>query len=184
MNQKIIKRVAVYCASSHGENDIYLKTGFELGSLLSVYGIEIVYGGSNTGIMGAVANGAISKNGSIIGILPQFLQKQEVAHKNLSQLEYTDNLHERKARMHELADAFIVLPGGLGTLDELFETLTWKQLGLHNKTVILLNIEGVFDDLLNFLTTIELKGFLKINVSKLLIICHSVKECVRYLEGI
>ncbi|MNY11894.1 LOG family protein YvdD [compost metagenome] len=144
--------------------------------------MELIYGGSSTGLMGAVANSVINNGGDAIGILPNFLQRQEVAHLNLTKLEFTNGMHERKARMNALADAFVILPGGLGTLDELFEMLTWKQLGLHAKPIVLLNSGGFFNDLIKFLEAIGLKGFLKTEINDLFYTCKSVKECITFLQ--
>lgn len=149
-NSNPIKNICVYCGSSFGRQAIYTETAQALGELLAEQGIRLIYGGAKVGLMGVVADAALSKGGEVIGIIPDSLVSYEVAHKGLSDLIITDSMHTRKMQMAELADAFIALPGGWGTLDELFEVLTWAQLGFHNKPCGLLNVAGYYEGLKQF----------------------------------
>lgn len=126
-----MKSITVFCGSSFGTDKIYEEQAFLLGQTLAKQDIQLIYGGSQTGLMGTVANGALSENGKVTGVLPHFLQAKEIAHKNLTELVLVETMHERKTRMNELCDGVIVLPGGYGTLEEFFEMITWAQLGLH-----------------------------------------------------
>jgi hypothetical protein len=156
-----IKSICVYCGSSSVENSNYIQGAGKLGSLLASKNIRLIYGGAKVGIMGEIADAVLSQGGEVTGIIPENLVDFEVAHQGLTQLEIVKSMHERKARMAELADAFIALPGGLGTLDEIFEVLTWAQLGLHTKPCGLLNINGYFDKLSEFLDHANSEKFIK-----------------------
>ena len=156
-----MKRVTVFCGSSLGTEDIYEIKAKELGRKLAAENIELVYGGANVGLMGAVANGALSEGGTVIGVLPNFLKSKEIAHEQLTELILVDTMHERKTKMNERCDGVIALPGGFGTLEEFFEMLTWGQLGLHKKPIGILNINGFYNELINLLDTMVQKGFLK-----------------------
>ena len=129
-----MKRITVFCGSSVGKNGKYREEAFLLGKILAQKNIGVVYGGAKIGLMGAVADGALSEKGEVIGVIPDFLQTKEVAHNELTEMIVVGSMHERKLKMHDLADGFIALPGGFGTMEELFEILTWGQLGLHKKT--------------------------------------------------
>jgi uncharacterized protein (TIGR00730 family) len=146
-----VKAICVYCGSSDDVDQDYLEAAYKMGSTLAKLGINVIYGGGKTGLMGKVADGAISESGKVIGVIVSSMNTPNLAHPNLSRLEVTDTIHQRKARMYELSDAFIALPGGFGTLDELFETLTWAQIGEHNKPIGLLNVHDYFNELLRFL---------------------------------
>jgi len=156
-----LKRICVYCGSSNGKNPAYTQAATQLGRALHERGIGLVYGGAAVGIMGAVANSILEAGGEAIGVIPKALALKEVAHDQLTQLHVVDSMHERKAMMAELADGFIALPGGWGTLEELFEMLTWAQLGFHRKPCGLLNIEGYYDGLIEFLNTAFEQQFVK-----------------------
>lgn len=156
-----MKRIAVFCASSMGNEKVFKEQASLLGKTLAEKNIELVYGGSNVGLMGVIADSLIEHHGKAIGVLPNFLKDKEIAHKNLTELILVETMHERKLLMSELSDGVIALPGAFGTLEELFETLTWNQLGLHSKPVGLLNINGFYDQLLDFLRTVVEKGFMK-----------------------
>jgi len=145
-----IKRIAVFCGSSSGARPAYVAAARAFGRLLSERGIGVVYGGSNVGLMAALANEVLDNNGEIIGVIPRLLVEREVAHRELADLRIVESMHERKALMAELSDAFVALPGGIGTLEEFFEVWTWAQLGVHDKPCGLLNIAGYFDGLLSF----------------------------------
>ena len=155
-----MKRVCVYCGSSNGARPDYLQAARALGRSLVGRGLGLVYGGSNIGLMGALADTVLAEGGEVIGIIPEPLVAREVAHKNLSALRVVGSMHERKALMAELADAFVALPGGFGTLEEFCEIVTWIQLGLHRKPCGLLNVEGYYDGLLSFLNHAVAEGFI------------------------
>lgn len=156
-----MKNITVFCASSFGTDAAFEQEAFQLGATLAKNNIGLVYGGAQVGLMGAVANGALSKGGTVTGVLPQFLQTKEIAHAGLTELILTETMHERKTKMNDLSDGVIALPGGFGTLEELFEILTWAQLGLHKKPVALLNVNGFYDELIAFIDTMVSKGLLK-----------------------
>lgn len=146
-----IKRLAVFCGSNSGARPEYITAARSLGRLLSDRGIGVVYGGSNVGLMAALANEVLQNDGEIIGVIPRMLVDREVAHTGLADLRVVDSMHERKATMAELCDGFVALPGGIGTLEEFFEVWTWAQLGVHDKPCGLLNVAGYFDGLLSFI---------------------------------
>jgi uncharacterized protein (TIGR00730 family) len=155
------QRITVFCGSSAGLDPQLISAAFELGEAFANSGIGLVYGGAKVGLMGAVADGCLSRKGSVIGVLPGFLQHKEIAHEGLTELILVESMHERKQRMHELSDAAIALPGGFGTLEEYFEMLTWAQLGLHRKPIGLLNWNGFYDGLLALADTMVETGMLK-----------------------
>ncbi len=177
-----MKRIAVFCGSRFGTQNVYRLQAYTLGRALALNKIGLVFGGSKTGLMGAVANGAIDSDGETIGVLPGFLKEKELAHEGLSQLVHVDNMHERKAKMNELADGFIALPGGLGTLEELFEMMTWAQLKLHNKPVALLNTDGFFDELLSFFQSMHSNGFIDSDYRQNFIISDSIEEILLQMQ--
>jgi uncharacterized protein (TIGR00730 family) len=152
--------VCVFCGSSAGNNSLYSDTARKLGALLAARGHSLVYGGGNIGLMGVLADAVLEKGGSAIGIIPDFLMKKEVGHTGLTQLEVVSSMHERKRRMADLADAFVVIPGGWGTLDETAEILTWKQLGLIRQPIGFLNVNGFFNTLLAQMEHMVAEGFL------------------------
>ena len=178
-------RVVVYCASAPGNRPEYMHTARELGALLAVEGIGLVYGGASVGLMGAVADGALAEGGEVLGVLPAVLADREIAHATLTRLKslyYTDTMHERKAKMLELADAVVALPGGYGTLDELMEALTWLQLGIHTKPCILVNLLGYYDGLLAFLNRAVLEGFLKSENRARILVASDVRHAIQILR--
>jgi uncharacterized protein (TIGR00730 family) len=143
-----------------GSESIYAEAAKKIGQLISKSNSTLVYGGGNIGLMGIIADEVLSLNGKVIGVIPDFLMKRDVGHKGITQLEIVGTMHERKKRMAEIADIFLAIPGGWGTLDELAEILTWKQLGLINQPIGLLNIDSFFDSLINQMKTMVEKGFL------------------------
>lgn len=163
-----IKSICVYCGSSSGRQTMYLETARQLADALVAREIQLIYGGASVGIMGAVADQVLTQGGRVIGVIPEALAHQELMHSGLNELHITHSMHERKLKMAELADGFIALPGGIGTLEELFEIWTWSQLGFHQKPIALLNIAGYYDGLLNFIDHIENEQFLKPQHRKLL----------------
>ena len=158
-----IRRVCVFCGASAGRGDRYAEAARGLGRALAERGIGVVYGGGRVGLMGCVADGALGAGGEVIGVITRLLKDRELGHTEITELVIAETMHERKARMAELADAFIALPGGLGTLDELFEILAWAQLGIHSKPVGLLNTAGYYDALMVFLDHVERESFLRLN---------------------
>jgi uncharacterized protein (TIGR00730 family) len=176
-----IKRIAVYCGSNTGEDHEYSQQAYLLGMMLANRKITIVNGGGKVGLMNVVTNGAVDNGGSVIGILPQFLNTDELAHEKLTEKIIVRSMHERKYKMYTLADAIIALPGGYGTLDELFEMLTWAQLGLHRKPIGLLNTSGFYDHLLTFLFRTKKDGFLKEDHLDMLLIHSIVPELIDLL---
>ncbi len=157
----MLKRVCVYCGSNKGQNPAYGAAAQALGRLLAERGIGLVYGGGSVGLMGMVADAALAAGGEVIGVIPTRLLEKEVDHRGLSQLIVTETMHQRKARMAELSDGFIAMPGGIGTLEELFEVWTWTQLGYQGKPVGLLNVDGFYDSLIQFLDQLVQQGFLR-----------------------
>lgn len=163
------KSVAVYCAAADGDNPKYRSAAEELGRTLAQHNLGLIYGGGCTGLMGAVADGALAAGGHVVGVIPHVLVDLEVAHHGVTELHVTDTMHTRKAMMAARADAFFVLPGGFGTLEEMFEVLAWQTLKLHAKPVVLLNIVGFFDTLLSFLDVCDREGMLRGNRGILLV---------------
>jgi uncharacterized protein (TIGR00730 family) len=154
-------KIAVFCGSSPGFNGLYRHQAQLLGEALAKRGIELVYGGASVGLMGAVADGSLNKGGKVTGVFPDFLQEMEIAHTRLTELIIVESMHERKTIMNKLSDGVIALPGGFGTLEELFEMLTWVQLGLISKPIALLNISGYYDGLIELIDKMVETGFLK-----------------------
>ncbi|MGW0227178.1 LOG family protein [Actinopolymorpha singaporensis] len=154
-------RMCVFCGSSPGRDEIYGRAAADLAVLLAHKGIGLVYGGGNIGLMGIAADAALAAGGEVIGVIPGHLVDREVSHDGLSRLEVVDTMHERKARMADLSDAFVALPGGAGTLDELFEMWTWSQLGLHHKPIGLLDVAGYYQPMLTFLDHMTAERFLR-----------------------
>lgn len=155
-----MKKLAVFCGSKDGASPIFREAATSLGMALAQHDLHLVYGGSRVGTMGAVADAVLAANGQAIGVLPHFLQEKEIAHPNLTELHLVSSMHERKAKMAELADGFIILPGGPGTMEEFFEVFTWAQLGLHEKPCGILNIDGYYDSLIALFKQMEAQGFL------------------------
>jgi hypothetical protein len=180
---KPIRRVAVYCGSSNGTNPAFLVEARALGAAIASAGLGMVYGGACVGLMGAVADAALAGGADVIGILPDMLAGREIAHHRLTSLELVSTMHERKARMAELADAFVALPGGYGTLEEVLEAVTWAQLRLHSKPCILINTAGYWDGLLTFLDTAVGAGFLKEKNRALLRVAESAEDAIGILIG-
>ena len=154
-------RLCVFCGSNGGGRPDYLESARKLGRVLAERGIGLVYGGARVGLMGALADAALAEGGHLLGVMPESLVAKEVAHTGLTELRVVKSMHERKAMMAELSDGFVALPGGWGTLEELFEVLTWAQLGLHRKPCGLLNVAGYFDPLLAFLDHTIDEGFVR-----------------------
>jgi uncharacterized protein (TIGR00730 family) len=154
-----MKAVCVFCGSSDEVDAKYIKAARHMGEVMAARGLRLVFGGGSTGLMGAVADSILDAGGEATGVLPVHFNKPELAHQRLTKLELVDGMHARKARMAELADAFVALPGGFGTLEEVFEALTWAQIGLHAKPVGFLNVYGYYDHMLKFLDHANKEGF-------------------------
>jgi len=155
-----MKTICVYCGSSDKVDQAYLNAAYETGTVIARKGMTLVYGAGKTGLMGAVADGALHSGGQVVGVMPRQFYTPVLAHNSLSRVEVVDNMHERKARMAKLSDAFLTLPGGYGTFEEFFEVLTWAQIGLHRKPIGLLNVLGYFDPLLTLIQHARKNGFI------------------------
>ena len=178
-----MKRITIFCGSSSGTDEVYREQTYLLGQTLAKQNIGLVYGGANVGLMGAVAAGALSQGGEVIGVLPHFFKGSEIAHENLTELILVNSMHERKMKMNELADGAIALPGGYGTLEEFFEMLAWAQLGLHSKPVAILNINDYYDALINLIQSMVDKGFLKEVNQKMVIISDDIGELLEQMKN-
>ena len=178
-----MKRVCVFSGSSPGADLAYRAAANDLGHGLAERGIELVYGGAHVGLMGVVADAALEGGGRVVGVIPQSLVDREVAHTGLSDLRVVDSMHDRKAQMAELADAFVALPGGVGTLEELFEVYTWNQLGLHAKPLGLLNVRGYFDGLARFLDHATAERFVTPQHRAMLLVSEDLGELLDGLAG-
>ena len=165
-----MKRIAVYCGSATPADPVYIEAARNVGRTLAERGIGVVYGGGKLGLMGAVADAALAAGGEVIGVIPELLVSAEVAHRGLSELHVVDTMHERKARFTELADGFLNLPGGTGTMDELWEALSWAQLGYHTDPVGLLNVAGYYDQLVAFWEHMGRVGFVRPQHQPMLIV--------------
>jgi uncharacterized protein (TIGR00730 family) len=160
-NPRMLRRVGVFCGSSSGSQQVYTHAAQAVGQLLAGRNIELVYGGGNVGLMGTVANACLKAGGRVIGVIPQALVDKDVAHTGLTELRIVRSMHERKAAMADLSDAFVALPGGYGTWDEFCEVLTWSQLGIQSKACALLNVNGYYNPLLQMADVAVSEGFLR-----------------------
>ncbi|GAF54201.1 TIGR00730 family Rossman fold protein [Psychrobacter sp. JCM 18900] len=176
--------VAVYCGSRLGTGDVYEQAARELGSALANNGMGLVYGGASIGLMGAVADEVINGGAQAVGVIPTFMLKHEIAHEQLTRLHLTDTMHTRKTVMAEYADAFITLPGGLGTLEEIMEIATWRQLYQHEKPMIILNINGFYDRMIEHLKYTTEQGFMKQEDLDRLVVCNTIIEAIDMLQTV
>jgi uncharacterized protein (TIGR00730 family) len=176
-----INNVAVFCASADGADPVYRAAAVELGRALAKRKIGIVYGGAKVGLMHAVAEAALAHGGHVVGVIPNVLVDLEVAHRGLTELHVTETMHTRKALIGERSDAFIALPGGFGTLEELFEVLTWQTLKIHSKPVLLLNTNGFYDQLLAFLDHCVEQGMLGRQKREIVLVANTVDEALQML---
>ena len=182
MNNKF--SACVFCGSSNGSNKIYSRAAEELGTLLANNNVDIVYGGSNTGLMGTLANSALAVGGNVTGVIPNFLQESEVGHPNLTELIITDNMHDRKRLMYERADIFISLPGGTGTFDETIETMTWVQLNIFNKEIILVDIGAYWEPFLTLVKHGIKEGFINKKNESLLTLVKSSQQAIDVINRV
>lgn len=171
-----IESVAVFCGSKAGRNPLYMKHAAELGKLIAVLNLRMVYGGGNTGLMGAIADGVLGNGGKVMGVIPKILIEWEHQHEGLTELFVVPDMHTRKKMMYEMCDAAIVLPGGFGTLDELFEMLTWNQLKIHDKKIYVLNSEGFYNHLRLHLLHLQKEDFLYEVIEERIIFCGTPVE--------
>ncbi|HZY63475.1 MAG TPA: TIGR00730 family Rossman fold protein [Edaphobacter sp.] len=177
-----IRNIAVFCASASGANPVYQTAAEELGRALADANIGVIYGGAKVGLMCAVAESALAHGGRVVGVIPEALVDLEVAHSGVSELHVVDTMHTRKALMGEKADAFLIMPGGFGTLEEMFEVLAWQTLRLHNKPIVLLNIHGFYDQLLAFLDHAVEQGMLKRKSREILLVSDTVERSLSLLK--
>jgi uncharacterized protein (TIGR00730 family) len=175
-------RICVFCGSSLGVHPKYLAEAKSLGQQMASGGWSLVYGGTSVGLMGAIADSVLSGGAEVIGVLPQALQDREIAHQGLSKLHLVGSMHERKALMASLSDAFIALPGGYGTLDEFFEIVTWAQLKIHSKPCVLINTDGYYDFLLRFLELAVREEFVKPSNRRLIQVARDSAEALQFIE--
>lgn len=166
----------MFCGSGLGNDKKFRETASDLGKLIAKENMELVYGGGSIGLMGVLADAVLENGGKVTGVIPEYLRNLEVCHNGLSELLVTESMHKRKNKMYELADYFLVLPGGIGTIDELAEVLTWSQLCIHRKACAIININGYYDDFIKFLKKSVEENFLKQEHLDMLIITDSLKE--------
>ena len=176
--------VAVYCGSRLGNSEVYEQAARELGTALAENGLGLVYGGASIGLMGAVADEVIQNGAQAVGVIPTFMLKHEIAHEQLTRLHLTDTMHTRKTVMAEYADAFITLPGGLGTLEEIMEIATWRQLYQHEKPMIILNINGFYDRMIEHLKHTTEQGFMKQEDLDRLVVCNTIGDAIDLLKTV
>jgi uncharacterized protein (TIGR00730 family) len=169
-----LKRLAVYCGSATPADPVYIETARAVGRGLAARGIGIVYGGGRLGLMGAVADAALAAGGEVIGVIPEALVNAEVAHQGCTELHVVGGMHERKAKFTDLSDGFVTLPGGVGTMDELWEAVSWSQLGYHTKPVGLLNVNGFYDGLIAFNARMIETGFIRAQHAGILIVDNAL----------
>jgi uncharacterized protein (TIGR00730 family) len=178
-----MKTICVYCGSSDRLHPAYLEAARKMGETIAQRGLKLVYGAGSTGLMGALAEGALQAGCQVIGVIPAYFNTPQLAHRGLSRLEVVDTIHARKARMAELADGFVALPGGFGTLEELLEMLTWAQIGLHQKPIGLLNVRGYFDPLLAMIERAQKEGFIYNEHLALLAHAKDAHELLEVMES-
>ena len=173
-----MKSIAVFCGSSSGYDSVYSTSARELGAYIARNDMKLIFGGGQVGLMGEVSNGSLEQQGYTIGVIPHFLNQKEIAHRGINELITVGSMHDRKAKIYEISDGFIIMPGGFGTCDEMFEILTWGQLGLHGKPVGILNINGYFDSLIKFFHTMVNEGFLRKENRDAIIVSASIPELI------
>ncbi len=177
-----MKSIVVFCGSSEGNTLEYIEDGYLLGQTLASQEITLIYGRAKIGVMGKIAQGALDGKGKVIGVIPDFLKLKEVYHTGLTELIITENMHERKLKMHGLSEGIIMLPGGYGTLEEFFEMLTWAQLGLHQYPIGILNTNGFYTELLGMLKTMVDRGFVKQENHDMVLVDNSVEELLEKMR--
>lgn len=177
------KNICVFCGASSGEHDAYQQLASQLGATIAKQGRRLIYGGGDKGLMGIIANAVLQNGGEVIGVIPERLVKAETAHRGITQLEIVDDMHQRKARMTELADGFVAMPGGTGTLEEIFEVWTGAQIGYHQKPVALFNILNFWQPLQTFLEQAVKAGFIRDSFYKTLIVSDSAEQLIELMDN-
>jgi uncharacterized protein (TIGR00730 family) len=177
-----IRSLVVFCGSRPGNNPVFVQHAEELGKLIALKNYKLIYGGSKNGLMGAIAGAALALGGKVVGLMPQLLVEWEQQHEGLTELQVVTDMHTRKKMMYDLGDAAIILPGGFGTLDELFEMITWNQLKIHDKKILILNSAGFYDHLSQHLRRMEDEGFLHAPVTGKVIFCETPEELFSQIE--
>ena len=175
--------ICVFCGSKEGNDQQIIDQVVSTGHAFVQRGLTLVYGGARIGLMGQLAATVLAGKGKVVGVIPGFLKTKELVHQGLTELHTTENMHERKLVMHQLSDGFIALPGGMGTLEEFFEIITWLQLGLHNKPVALLNLHGFYDPLLNFLEQMVRRGFMSMENYELILVDTDANRLLDKMES-
>lgn len=178
-----LKSIVVFCASSYGNSPLYEKEAKYVGEVLAQNGIQLVYGGGKVGLMGAVANGALNAGGEVIGVIPRFLNSKEREHTGLTKLVQVETMHDRKRIMNDYSEGIIAIPGGFGTLEELFEMITWANLGLHQKPVGLLNTNGYYNHLIQFMNHMEQEGLLTPENRQMLLAADTIEELLEKMQN-
>ncbi|HVZ25244.1 MAG TPA: TIGR00730 family Rossman fold protein [Sediminibacterium sp.] len=180
----MIKRITVFCGSRTGQDPLYAEQAWRLGKLMADKKIGLVYGGGNKGLMGVIANAVMEAGGSVTGVIPKVLLQWEAQHEGITELLIVEDMHERKKMLYELGDAAIILPGGNGTLDELFEMLTWNTLQIHNKKIAIINAGGYYDHLVAHINTMADQGFLYDNWQERLLVCETAETAITSLTSV
>lgn len=181
--ERVVRSVCVFCGSRTGDRPVYAERTRELGRAMARRGLGLVYGAGNVGLMGVLADATLTAGGQVIGVIPQMLVDRELAHRGITELRIVGSMHERKALMAELSDAFVALPGGLGTYEELYEVLTWAQLGIHHKPCGCLNVVGYFDPLVRLLNHAVSEGFLQAQQRQLFVSTGNAQELLALLAA-
>ena len=179
----MIKKLAVFCGSKKGNHETYVTDAAALAKLLAAQGVEMIYGGGRNGLMGVVADTMMENGGTVRGVIPQVLINWEAQHENISELLIVDDMHMRKRKLFSLCDGAVILPGGFGTLDELFELLTWNQLSIHDKKVFILNSAGFYDHLLSHMRKLTEEGFLYGNLEEQITVLDQPGDILPFLSG-
>lgn len=177
----MMRKLAVFCGSKKGNNDAYVKTAAELATLLATHHVEMIYGGGRNGLMGVLADTMMAQGGKVCGVIPEVLVKWESQHEDISELLVVEDMHVRKRTLYERCDGAIILPGGFGTLDELFEILTWNQLSIHDKKVFLMNAAGFYDHLLAHLALLSKEGFLYGNLEEQITVLQCAQDILPFI---
>lgn len=177
----MIKSVAVFCGSLAGRNEAFTSAAVYIGTHLALNQKRIVYGGGNKGIMGAIANAALKQNGEVLGVIPELLRDKEHLHTGISEIQVVADMHTRKRMMYEACDVALILPGGFGTLDELFELITWNQLSIHDKKILMLNVSGYYDALIKHMHIMQQERFLHSNWQQMIVVCDTAEQAINWV---
>ena len=178
-----MKNIVVYCGSKTGTEPIFIDGAKALGKKICELNVNLIYGGAKIGLMGCIADTVLESGGKVIGVIPKFLSSKEVAHDQITEIILVDTMHERKSKLFELGDAFIAMPGGFGTLEELFEMLTWAQLGLHQKPIGILNINGYYDHLIEQISVLVEKGFVSEDNARMVIVASTADDLIDKIQS-